>query len=384
MRMHQWRHTFIRLKPKLRVTMKIVVTGTRGIPGIQGGVETHCEQLYPRIAALGHDVTVIRRTPYVTEANQCREYRGVALVDVYAPHRKSVEAIAHTFLAVLKARKLNPDVLHIHAIGPSLMAPFARLLGLKVVTTNHGPDYDRQKWGRLARTALRMGERFGAKFSNKVIVISNVIANILRNKYGRDDTELIFNGVNRPEKSIENDYLKEWGIHERPYIVALGRFVEEKGFHDLIEAFKASGLADQYTLVIAGDSDHTDAYSEGLKCQARDAGVVLTGFIKGEPLNQLMSNAALFVLPSYHEGLPIALLEAMSYDLDVVVSDIPANKIPELEPGDFFPVGNVDELAILLKRKMKENRTPRYYNLSNYDWDTIAVQTVDVYRKVCR
>ena len=206
--------------------MKIVVTGTRGIPAIQGGVETHCEQLYPRIAAMGHEVTVIRRTPYITPENRLSEFRGVRLVDVYAPRKKSVEAIVHTFLAVIKARRLNPDVLHIHAIGPSLMVPFARLLGMKVVTTNHGPDYDRQKWGKLARTALRLGERFGTRFSNKVIVISNVIAGILRDNYGRGDTELIFNGVEKPVKSAGREYLREWGIEGRLYIVALGRFVK--------------------------------------------------------------------------------------------------------------------------------------------------------------
>ncbi len=363
--------------------MKIVVTGTRGIPDIQGGVETHCEQLYPRIAAMGHDVTVIRRTPYVTPENRRDEYKGVRLADVYAPRKKSVEAIVHTFLAVLKARRLNPDVLHIHAIGPSLMVPFARLLGMKVVTTNHGPDYDRQKWGRLARTALRLGERFGTKCSNKVIVISNVIAGILRDNYGRSDTELIFNGVNKPVKSSGREYLKEWGIDGAPYIVALGRFVKEKGFHDLIEAYAKAGLPKEWRLVIAGDSDHPDEYSEALKRQAREAGVVLTGFIKGERLNQLMSNASLFVLPSYHEGLPIALLEAMSYDLDVVVSDIPANRIPELDAADFFQAGNVDALATILTRKTLSRGTPRAYNLANYDWDAIAARTVDVYREVC-
>lgn len=364
--------------------MKIVVTGTRGIPDIQGGVETHCEQLYPRIAAMGHDVTVIRRTPYVTPENRRDEFRGVKLADVYAPRKKSVEAIVHTFLAVLKAKRLKPDVLHIHAIGPSLMVPFARLLGMKVVTTNHGPDYDRQKWGRVARTALRLGERFGTKFSNKVIVISNVIANILRDNYGRTDTELIFNGVNMPVKSTERNFLREWGIDGKPYIVALGRFVREKGFHDLIETYKISGLEDSYNLVIAGDSDHPDEYSEALKKQAAEAGVVLTGFIKGERLNQLMSNASLFVLPSYHEGLPIALLEAMSYDLDVIVSDIPANRIPELEAGDFFPAGDVAALATLLKEKSVAHRATREYNLANYDWDAIAARTVHVYRKVCQ
>lgn len=364
--------------------MKIVVTGTRGIPAIQGGVETHCEQLYPRIAAMGHEVTVIRRTPYITPENRLSEFRGVRLVDVYAPRKKSVEAIVHTFLAVIKARRLNPDVLHIHAIGPSLMVPFARLLGMKVVTTNHGPDYDRQKWGKLARTALRLGERFGTRFSNKVIVISNVIAGILRDNYGRGDTELIFNGVEKPVKSAGREYLREWGIEGRLYIVALGRFVKEKGFHDLIEAYAASGLRERCALVIAGDSDHPDEYSEALKRQAREAGVVLTGFIRGERLNQLMSNASLFVLPSYHEGLPIALLEAMSYDLDVVVSDIPANRIPELEEEDFFPAGDVASLATLLEKKIVAHRATRTYNLANYDWDEIAARTVDVYREVCR
>ncbi|MCM1067954.1 MAG: glycosyltransferase family 4 protein [Muribaculaceae bacterium] len=362
--------------------MKIVVAGTRGIPDILGGVETHCQELYPRIAAQGHEVTVIRRKPYVTEANRIGEYRGVKLVDVYAPRRKSVEAIVHTFLAVLKARSLKPDVLHVHAIGPALMVPFARLLGMKVVMTNHGPDYDRQKWGRLAKTVLKTGERLGTRFANRVIVISQVIADILADRYGRRDTDLIFNGVNTPDAPASNSWLERWGLADRPYIVAIGRFVKEKGFHDLIEAYKKSGLADRYALAIAGDSDHEDAYSLGLKEQARKAGVVLTGFIKGEPLVQLMSGASLFVMPSYHEGLPIALLEAMSYKLDVVVSDIPANRIGALEPADFFATGDIDALAAKMCEKIAAARTPRTYDLTPYNWDSIARRTIEVYESL--
>lgn len=361
--------------------MKIVVIGTRGIPGILGGVETHCEELYPRIAANGHDVTVIRRTPYIEPSNRIGSYKGVRLVDVYAPRRKSIEAIVHTFLAVIKARSLKPDILHVHAIGPAILVPFARLLGMKVVMTNHGPDYDRQKWGRLAKSVLKSGERLGTRFANRVIVISTVIADILSSRYGRKDTDLVYNGVVRPVKSASRSWLQTWGVADRPYIVAIGRFVKEKGFHDLIEAYKASGLGREYALVIAGDSDHEDDYSRSLKQQARDAGVVLTGFIKGEPLNQLMTNASLFVMPSYHEGLPIALLEAMSYDLDVLVSDIPANRLAVLRSGDFFPVGRTDALAEAMTRKMKERGTPRSYDLSAYDWDVIAGQTMEVYRK---
>ena len=360
--------------------MKIVVIGTRGIPNILGGVETHCEELYPRIAALGHDVTIIRRTPYITDDNRITEYRGVKLIDVYAPRKKSLEAIVHTFLAIIKARKLHPDILHIHAIGPAILTPFACLLGMKVVMTNHGPDYDRQKWGKLAKWVLRTGERLGTRFANRVIVISTVIADILATKYGRTDTDLIFNGVNIPTPATDRSYLDSLGQRaDRPYIFAMGRFVKEKGFHDLIEAYTTSGLNKQYDLVLAGDSDHPDQYSEGLKQQARDAGVILTGFIKGEPLRQCLSHASLFAMPSYHEGLPIALLEALSYGLDVVVSDIPANQIPALSPADFFHTGNVADLAAKLREKLTTGTHRRTYDLSPYNWDTIATQTATLY-----
>lgn len=379
--------------------MKIVVAGTRGIPGIQGGVETHCEELYPRIASLGHTVTVIRRSCYLTDVQKQPEqadtsgkkwqmYKGVRLLDVFAPRRKSIEAIVHTFLAVLAARRLRPDVLHIHAIGPSLMVPLARLLGMKVVTTNHGPDYDRGKWGRLAKKVLRTGEKWGAKRSNRVIVISKVISDILASNYGRTDTHLIYNGVPEARKSANTDYLDSLGLQQGSFVLALGRFVPEKNFHLLVKAWEQSGLAAKgYKLVIAGDADHEDEFSRTLKRDAAQAGVVLTGFIKGERLCQLLTHARLFVLPSSHEGLPISLLEAMSYSLDVLVSDIPANKIAQLSADDFFHLemsegseqGNIDRLSAGLVRKMSAGNICRTYDLSPYNWDHIAQQTLQVY-----
>lgn len=361
--------------------MKIVVTGTRGFPGILGGVETHSEELYPRIAALGHEVIVIRRTPYLNEQNRLNNYRGVKFVDIYAPKKKSFEAVFHTFLAVIKAKQLGADILHIHAIGPAIMTPLARLFGLKVVMTHHGSDYMRQKWGRLAKTVLKRGEKMGARYSNRIIAISRNIADFLSQKYGNQNIDLIFNGVNRPSGSYSGQYLHRMSLDRKPYILAAGRFVKEKGFHDLIDAFLLSGLSDRFNLVIAGDADHPDEYSEMLKKKATDAGVILTGFIKGEPLDELMSSAALFVLPSYHEGLPITLLEAMSHGADVVVSDISANRLAELDAaGDFFPVGNVAALAEALKRKTA-NIKKRDYDLAAYNWDNIALSTLRVYSK---
>ncbi|MGN0213347.1 MAG: glycosyltransferase family 4 protein [Muribaculaceae bacterium] len=363
--------------------MKIVVIGTRGIPNIQGGVETHCQQLYPRIAAMGHDVTVIRRSCYITPNNKINTYRGVKLIDLYAPRIKSIEAIVHTFLGAIKARQLNADIVHIHADGPSIMAPFCRIMGLKVVMTNHGPEYNRKKWGKLAKIVLKTGEYLGTKFSNQVIVIAKFINDILVDKYHRTDANLIFNGVETPSKSTSTNYIEQLGLQPQKYVLAVGRFVEEKAFHDLIEAFASIGKTD-YKLVLAGDADHEDDYSIKLKKLAKAHGVILTGFIRGEKLNQIYSHAALFCLPSYHEGLPISLLEAMSYNLDVAVSDIEANKLSCLNEGDFFKTGNTKQLSDLLTKKLSSPQINRIYDLSAYNWDHIANQVIEVYKKTLR
>ncbi len=360
--------------------MKIVVTGTRGIPNILGGVETHCEELFPHIAANGHDITIIRRKSYVQDT--LKEHKGIKLIDINTPKKKSFEAIIHTVKAVLKAKKLKADIIHIHAIGPALVTPFARLLGLKVVFTHHGPDYDRDKWGKAAKLMLQMGERMGAKYANEVIIISEVINTIIKEKYNRTDAHLIYNGVPAPELIEETDYLNSLGIVPQKYIFAMGRFVPEKNFHQLIEAFSSLENKDGYQLVLAGDADFEDEYSRELKKIARENGVILTGFIKGKKLHELLTYASAFVLPSSHEGLPISLLEAMSYDLPVIVSDIPANLEVGLSPDSYFAVGNEKELTQKLQKMIEEKPNKRKYPLENYCWENIANKTIKVYKNL--
>lgn len=361
--------------------MKIAVTGTRGIPSVQGGVETHCEELFPRIAALGADVTLFRRKSYTASTPGLTLFKGVRLVDIPTPRKKAFEAIVHTFRAVVRARRLGAGLVHIHAIGPALLVPFAKLLGMKVVMTHHGFDYEREKWGAPARRMLRLGERLGARHADAVIVISEHIRRRLAGDYGRTDTDLIYNGVPRPSLADKADYIEELGLQPGQYVVALGRFVKEKNFHLLMQAFdrvRPEGVR----LVVAGDADMPDAYSESLKRLAAATGTVLTGFIRGEKLRQLLTHARLFVLPSTHEGLPISLLEAMSYGLDVLVSDIDANTISQLDPADFFAVGDIDSLCEALRRKLAAPARRREYRLEDYDWDVIASKTMDVYRRV--
>lgn len=360
----------------------IVVIGTRGIPRIMGGVETHCENLYPCIVNSGYDVTVVRRTCHIHGQKPETEYKGIKLKDIYAPRKKSLEAIIHTFLAVIYAKKAKADILHIHAIGPSLLVPFAKMLGLKVVVTHHGADYDRKKWNKAARFMLRKGEKYAAKYADKLIVISQKIKKDMAEKYGRCDTELIYNGVPDANKIKTTKYITSLGLEPYKYTLAVGRFVEEKGFDDLIAAY--SELNPQNNkLVIAGDSDHDTGYSVQLKAKARESGVVLTGFIKGAPLEELMTYAGLFVLPSYHEGLPISLLEAMSYGKDVLVSDIEANRLPELDETDMFKTGSVQSLKEAIAKKQQQPQpVQRKYDMQKYNWENIAARTVEVYQSI--
>lgn len=363
--------------------MRIFVTGTRGIPDIPGGVETHCQNLYPIIARKGHKILLSRRRPYVKIPRT--EWRGIQLIDVYSPKSKSMEAIVHTFLSILKAKSWRADVVHIHAIGPSLVTPFARLLGLKVVVTNHGPDYDRMKWGRVAKFFLRLGEYLGGRFANKVIVISEHIRCTVRVRCGRESV-LIYNGVRIPEVRNDDSFLREYGLEKGGYLFTAARLVPEKGLHDLIHAFESMDTS--LKLVIAGDCDFEDEYVLNLKQIAgQNANIILTGYVIGENLAQLFSHARLFVLPSYHEGLPIALLEALSYGLKTVVSDIPAHKELVLDPEMYFRCGDVDNLSRVLSANLEsgwneENRSNAIsFVKEKYNWDTIADQTVMVYKK---
>jgi Glycosyltransferase len=360
--------------------LKIVVTGTRGFPNIQGGVETHCEELFPRISAKGFDVVVIRRKNYVHD--NMNLYKNVVLYDIPNFKKKSLEAIIHTFRAIFAAKtKFHTDIVHIQAIGPAILTPFARLLGMKVVFTHHGPDYDRAKWGKMAKFMLRFGERMGCTFANEVIVISNVINDLIKRKYGRNDAHLIYNGVTPPVIINDMSFLEKSGIEPRKYILALGRFVPEKNFHTLINAF-SSLCQSEYKLVIAGDADFEDDYSVNLKALAKNCNdVILTGFVKGDKLHALLSHASLFVLPSSHEGLPISLLEAMSYNLPVLVSDIPANKEVNLPPSCYFHYdekNTLENLTEALKLRINDSSKPEY-DLTKYDWNTIAEQTANIY-----
>jgi glycosyltransferase involved in cell wall biosynthesis len=363
-----------------------MVLGIRGLPGVQGGVETHAEHLYPRLAALGCEVEAVVRTPFVPA--DVREVSGIRITRLWSPRRAGAEAFLHSLLGVLYAGWRRPDILHIHAIGPAIVTPLARLLGLRVVVTHHGPDYDRDKWGRFARAVLRAGERFGMRFSQGRIAISEVIRALVRRNYGRD-CALIPNGVDAQPPDADTDRLETLGIRPGGYVLQVSRLVPEKRQLDLIRAFAAARRHDLQLVLVGGISD--DDYSRQVAALAASVpGVILAGFQKGRALAQLYSHAALFVLPSSHEGLPIAVLEALSFGTPVVASDIPANLEIGLGPEWYFPLGDTTALATALERGLRAATDPatraarRRWVTERYDWDDVATRTLQVYREAAR
>ncbi len=362
--------------------MRIVVVGLRGFPNIQGGIETHCEELYPRIAAMGHEVIVVRRSGFVRENPPRTEYRGVRFKDISSPSVIGLEAAVHTFKGIWYAKKAHADVVHVHAIGPGLAIPFARLLGLRVVMTHHGPDYDREKWGLFAKAVLHLGELFSALFASDIIAISTVITDILKKKYHRTKrVHLIYNGITSfPALDGNTCYISSLGLTPGRYILAVGRFVEEKRFDRLTEAFVKLKLQG-YRLVIAGNADYETSYCFSLKDFARENQVVLPGIVKGRNLGELYANAALFVLPSSHEGLPITLLEAMSFRRKVLASDIPANLAVGLPKENYFRLNDLKDMEDHIQSLLNNGHESQTYDLSKYDWDKIAQQTEAIYTR---
>ena len=366
--------------------MHVMMLGLRGFPNVQGGVETHAEHLAPLLVKLGCNLEVLVRSPYQNTAN-LKQWNGVRFTKLWAPKFSALEAIVHTFLGVIYAAIKRPDVLHIHAIGPALMTPLARLFGLKVVVTHHGPDYNRQKWGVVARNILLLGEWLGMQFANCRIVISTVIRDSVSRKYTKLSA-LIHNGVVLPNLDVSTSYLQQFGLEKNKYIVLVSRLVPEKRHLDLIQAFNLAQIND-YKLVFVGASDHPDAYAKSvIDAASLNSNIVLTGFQTGEALQSLYAHAGLFVLPSSHEGLSISLLEALSYGLPVLASDIPANLEVGLNPACYFELGNIEQLAQLLKQNtatpatLEARMQLRKWIVSHYNWHRIAEKTYTEYCKM--
>jgi len=349
---------------------------------VPGGVETHVEQLYQRLAQLGCEIEVLVRSPYVPAKRD--SFAGIRLRRLWSPRLVGAEVLVHSLIGVLYAAVTRPDILHIHAIGPAIFTPLARLFGLRVVVTHHGRDYERDKWGRAARCILRIGEHLGMRYSHARISVSQSVADVVQTRFARA-THVIHNGAVARDPVTATDVVRHFGLKPGRYFIEVGRMVPEKRQLDLLNAF-ASAQVTGWKVVLVGELG-SDAYSRRVFAAAQAAGAVLTGLQTGDALAQLYSHAGAFVLPSSCEGFSIVLLEALNYGLPVLASNIPANREVGLEEWRYFPVGDCTALARLLDRVSRSPPNPESVSMSRqvrqrFDWNHIAARTLNVYHEL--
>jgi len=346
-----------------------------------GGIETHCEQVYPRLAELGYSITVIARSSYCKNDS----FGKIKIVPLFSFKQKSLETILHTLYAMIYARLfIHPNIIHIHAIGPALLTPFAKLLGFKVVVTHHGADYNRQKWSNFAKNLLKIGEKFAVIFADKVVVVGKTLTDEIQSKYPKHAAKVVYIPNGCPISSVEQKNTVQTAevpnldINNEKYILFVGRLVPEKGVHDLISAFNIARL-DNTKLLIVGSSDFKDAYYHEVVSIRSDT-VIFAGQRSKEEIACLYQNASLFVLPSYHEGLPIVALEALSFSCPILLSNIAPNLDVGLAPESYFEVGNVAQLSTLLGKSYEP-----YYAasiLDRFNWDTISSDLGSVFDEI--
>jgi len=319
----------------------VAFLGGRGVVSKYSGIESYYEEVGKRLAQMGHEVTVYCRT-YFTP--RLAEYNGMRLVRLPTIRSKHLETVAHTLLSTAHALTRRYDIIHYHALGPALFSFVPRFLGSRTAVTVQGLDWQRKKWGRMASAVLRLGERASVKFPNATMVVSQALQQRYREIHGMEAFYVPNGGVLREWR--EPRRILEWGIAPANYILFLGRFSPEKGCHLLVNAFEQ--LETDAQLVMAGASSYCDEYSRELREHAGE-NIRMLDWVSGETLDELLTNAMLFVLPSDLEGLSLALLDAMGAGLCVVTSDVPENREVVDGAGFTFQRGSAADLADRLR-----------------------------------
>lgn len=365
----------------------IAMIGQKGYPPVHGGIEKHVAELSARLGRLGFRVTIYSR-PHYSPYSGPTETPEVVVRRLPSVPTKHLDAITHSALASADVLFHRADIIHYHALGPSLLAWAPRCLGRRpTVATVHGLDWQREKWGPVARVVLRGGEFASVRFPGRTIVVSRALQEYFQSRHGRK-TVYVPNGIS-PPMLLPPRLIRERGVPRR-YVLFVGRLVPEKGCHLLCEAFRRLPEATRAdtALVIAGDASFTDRYVRDLKGGAPPEANFL-GFVHGDILAELYTNAEVVVLPSTLEGLSIALLEAMSYGRCCLVSDIPPNREAAAETAAYFPTGQVEVLAARLEQLLADPAARRRLGDAarvrvgeHYSWDRAAALTADVYREL--
>ncbi len=368
--------------------LQILMFGHKYVPSREGGIEIVVDELATHMAACGHDVLLLnrRRKAYP----DIREYNGCRVENIFTINKSSFDAIIYAFLSTLKAKKLirqkKADIIHVHAEGPCAFLSLLgrRRKGYRVVVTIHGLDWQRGKWSGFATAFLRFCERQAVKYADELIVLSKNNQKYFQETYNRK-TNYCPNGMNTPVVLSPSLIAHKYGLHKDDYVLFLARIVPEKGLHYLIDAWKQLSQKEKSAkkLVIAGGPSHTDAYySEICKACEGDDSILMTGFVQGQLLEELFSNAYLYVLPSDVEGMPISLLEALSYGNIALVSDIPENTEVIPENCFVFKAGNPASLRKQLEQLLALDLQTHQAAAQFPSWKDVAEKHLEIYRRL--
>lgn len=377
---------------KENTSLKVAMIGHKRIPSREGGIEIVVEELSTRMAKKGIEVTCYNRKgkhalDKSQKVNHIKEYKGVKLKNVLTIDMKGLAAMTSSFFGAIKILFSKNNIVHFHAEGPCAMIPIIKFFSKKkIIVTIHGLDWQRAKWGGFATKYIKFGEKMAAKYADEIIVLSENVKKYFKDTYNRE-TNFIPNGVNKPEIKDANIIKDKFNLAKDSYILFLGRLVPEKGIHYLIEAYNK--INTDKKLVIAGGSSDTDTYFNELKEKAKDnKNIIFTGFVQGEELEELYSNAYIYVLPSDLEGMPLSLLEAMSYKNCCLTSDIPECKTVMDDKGVTFKKSDVNDLKEKLQylvdnvdKVNKYKSEVQEYILKKYNWDDVVDKTIELYKK---
>lgn len=367
--------------------LNIAMLGHKHMLSREGGIEIVVKELATRMAARGHNVICYdRKGAHVSggRIENLREYEGVKIVPVWTVDKKGLAAMTSSLAAAWKATWSNANVVHIHAEGPAAMCWLPKLRRKKVIVTIHGLDWARAKWGGFATKYIKFGEKQAVKRADEIIVLSRSVQDYFRKEYGRE-TVFIPNGVTRPEMAEADKIKCLWGLEKDSYVLFLGRIVPEKGLRYLIEAWK--GIITSKKLVIVGGSSDTQEFLDELKSNSPE-GVIFTGFQQGKVLEELYSNAYIYVLPSDLEGMPLSLLEAMSYGNCCIVSDIAESAEVVEDKAIYFHKAEVEDLKRVLQECIDQEDYVQQYKeraadfiCKKYSWGDVVERTLKLYMK---
>ncbi|MBU1702541.1 MAG: glycosyltransferase family 4 protein [Candidatus Eisenbacteria bacterium] len=363
-----------------RRPLKIAMVGQKGIPATYGGIERHVEEIGMRLVERGHEVTVFSRNHYSSHTGM---YRGIRTIRFPSLNTKHFDAISHCAIATLITMFSKYDIVHFHALGPSIFAWLPRLKKTKTIVTVHGLDWQRGKWGKMARLFLQKCEEPAVKFPNRTIVVSKTLRKYFKEEYNAE-TFFIPNGTN-PGAQLPPNKIKRYNLDKHPYILFVGRLVPEKGCHYLIEAFRR--LDTDVRLVMAGGSSFSDGYVDSLESlRDNDPRVQMVGYVYGEVLDELWTNAYFVALPSILEGQSISLIEALSYGKCVLLSDIPENVEVVENEAVTFRSRDVEDLhkkmKMLLENPEMVSRVAKqcgHLAEDQFSWSRIVEATESVY-----